>query len=160
MKKILYFLIAFFLTLPLVSANMVWPTFSEWMGSAMSMNIILLFAWIVVIEVFVYWIIVRRYYKKKFDLKKNILIVFLANVISMLLGFYINAAIASFIASFIESPFFFFLMLYILTVLIEWGIFFLFYRKTWNRKELLKMTALANVFSYLFLYILMVVLSI
>ena len=135
MNKNLTIILSFILFLPkLALADIMVP---------LSFTTIPLIPFIVLIEAFVFWLLVNRWLKVQTGFWKLVLVVFIANIVTSLLGTFIY-----FYRSVAEN-----LMLisiaFICSVIIEWGLYLPFFWKTNIKKyNLLIISFIANLATY------------
>ncbi len=134
-KKFLLFTILTFLLLPqLVSADLITP---------LSFMTIPLIPFIVLIEAFVFWLLVNKVIKVPIGFWKIILVTFVANIVTSLLGTFIP------LYRYTAENLMWIGLAFIFSVFIEWGIYIPFFRKV-NIKilDLLKISFVGNLITY------------
>ena len=129
-----------FLLLPeVVSADVAWP---------LSIYTIPLIPVIVLIEALVFWLIANKVLKVQIGFLKIILVTFIANIITSLLGTFIPLSIFT-IDNFIWVG-----VTFLFSVLIEWVIYLLLFKKVIIKNlELLAISLIGNVITYALLVI-------
>ena len=150
MKKLQIMLLIFLLLPVPVLADMLVP-FSY--GSAMFLPAV------IIIEAFVFWLLSKKI-KMKIGIKKIVLVVLIANIVSSLIGVIFsydlykitNLALSrpDNIKLNLETEYGIFIYL-ILTVIIELPLFYIFLRKEYKLKDLITICIILNVVSYAFL---------
>ncbi|MBS3176116.1 hypothetical protein J4457_02675 [Candidatus Woesearchaeota archaeon] len=149
------------LLIPLVSANVLLP---------FSFFTLPIFPVIVLLEALIFWWLSKKLLKSKTGFWKSVLITFSANVVTSLVGTFIMFGEPMFIFGFplfipawLNTGLFalcFLFMLLILTVLLEWGTYYLFFRKKKvSVARLFYLSLIANAASYLLVLILIVILK-
>jgi len=136
MRKLLLGLFSL-LFIPLISADIIMPI--GW-----SMLDITLIIGIIVIETILFWLILNKN-KVKVGPWKSLLIIAIANIITSTIGIMVPIY---------RTLIYFILVVFILSVIIEWGVYLLFFLKNKNIKvKLFLASVIVNVVSYLFYYV-------
>jgi hypothetical protein len=154
-------------TIPAVHADVILPVFFI-LGAYQALAFIL----VIIIETFAWRWLAKRFYQAEFSFWSSLFIVFIANLISTICGFIIGGALEmgswalkfhfysknTYPLALIVGLF----ILFILSVIIEWISIFLLFRKkvTLQKKEILKLSFIINVFSYALLVIFAIILFI
>jgi len=134
--KIIFLVSFLLLLLPFISADVILP-FST------VKKTLPYFLLILVIEVIIFWLLTNKVFKIKTRFWKSLLIVFIANAVSSLLG--------SLLGTFLEYYYAF-----VLSVFIEFGVYLLFFtKKKFKKINLLWISLAANFLSYLVLFLLL-----
>lgn len=124
-----------------------------------------LFSTITLIEAFVFWLFINKIFKVKVGFWKSLLIIFVANIITSLIGTFIPYVPFGHHASTVEStdyilpsaplivqlifPFIAWGLYFVLSVFIEWAVYIQFLKKTIAKKsDLLKISFVANFVTY------------
>ncbi len=131
MKKLNWIVLLFMLCIPLVSADVHVAPGSE---------LIYFFPVVIIIEVLVFWMLANKSFKIKVSFWKSLLIVFIANMVTSIIGIFIETYMnfASFIFGFV------------LSFLIEFIILLLFFiNKKVKRINLFLLSIIINLLSYL-----------
>jgi len=136
MRKLLLGLFSL-LFIPLISADIIMPI--GW-----SMLDITLIIGIIVIETILFWLILNKN-KVKVGPWKSLLIIAIANIITSTIGIMVPIY---------RTLIYFILVVFILSVIIEWGVYLLFFLQNKNIKvKLFLASVIVNVVSYLFYYV-------
>jgi len=134
-KITLIFLVALFFLTPTVLANTIFPI------SSVTTPFYPLF---LILELILFWLFANKVFSIKVGFWKSLLIVAVANIITSLMGIFITN----------------FLIGFILTVIFEYAIFLLFFiKKKVKRINLLWISLIVNIISYLILFSLFYVLT-
>ena len=135
--------------LPLLLAIMLIPSvLADFTVVINSGNFLYLFPFIIVIELIAFWLLANKAFNIKVNIWKSLLIVSVANVVTSLIGTVINVTSPAIVNFLIISM--------LLSALIEFGVYLLFFikEKTINKLNLLWISLIVNFFSYLPLFIL------
>ena len=105
---------------------------------------------IIIIEIFIFWLIANKIYKTKIGLGKITIIIVLSNIITSLLGTFIHFYRDT------SENLHLFVLAFVFTVLIEWGIYIPFLRNNHiNYIPLLIISFYANIITYACLFVLL-----
>ena len=117
-------------------------------SAPLSMATIPLLPVIIIIEVFIFWLIANKIYKTKIGLGKIAIIIVLSNIITSLLGTFIHFYRDT------SENLHLFVLAFVFTVLIEWGIYIPFLRKNnIHYIPLLIISFYANIITYACLFV-------
>ena len=143
-KKFLIITLSAFLLIPkLVSANLIAPV-SERIITPVSLLAIPLFPFIIVIETFVFWLLIHKWLKIQTGFWKLILVVLVANGVTSLLGTYVQ------FYEYAAENLLWISIAFVLSVFIEWGLYVPFFRKAnVKRLDLLKISFIVNLATYI-----------
>lgn len=134
-NKFLILLGALFLLLPIVSADVILP---------FSFVTIPFYPLFLIVELILFWLLANRVFSIKVSFWKSLLIVAVANIVTSLMG--------TFIPSYRDftGPI---LTAFILSVIVEFGIYLLFFiKKDVKRINLFWISGLVNLVSYILLF--------
>ena len=134
-NKLLFLIIFTILLLPqLASADVIFP---------LSFHTIPLFPLIVIIEAVIFWEIANKYLKVPIGFWKLILVTFIANIATSLLGTFIP------IYKHTSENLIWIVVAFVLSVFIEWGIYIPFFRKIAIKTiDLLNISFVGNLITY------------
>ncbi|MFH1889821.1 MAG: hypothetical protein ABIJ58_03015 [Nanoarchaeota archaeon] len=142
MKNLWLGLLSLLLLLPIVSADVVVPSYLSLLGIGL---VVCLFLGIVLVESVLFWLFANKTFKIKTGFWKSLLIVVVANAVTSLLGSLLLSASIS--LSFVLTAF-------LISFLVEWGVYMLFFLKNKGIKmKLLYLSLIANFVSYLLIYL-------
>ena len=140
---LLFSILTYLLLLKVASADIALP---------LSFYTIPLIPVIVLIEVFIFWLVANKVKNISIGFWKLVLIIFIANIVTSLLGTFIP------LYRFIIENLIWIGVAFILSVIIEWIIYLLFFRKSSIRiLDLLTISFFGNFFSYVLLTLLQLV---
>jgi len=117
---------------------------------------------VILIEILIFWILNKKIYKNKINIKKIVIVILIANMISTLFGFIftndlyeitgLQVGSRGFIHNISIKTFFGFFVYFIISVIIEFFIFFIILRKSYKIKDMLIICIIVNISSYVFLF--------
>jgi len=140
-KKFLFITLLAFLFIPkLVSADIIIP---------LSFMTVPLIPFIILIEAFVFWLLVNKWIKVQTGFWKLILVVLVANLVTSLLGTFVP------LYRYTAENLMWIDVAFVFSIFIEWGLYIPFFRKA-NIKifDLLKISFIVNLATYISLAIL------
>ncbi|MBM3233327.1 hypothetical protein FJZ18_04140 [Candidatus Pacearchaeota archaeon] len=140
-KKFLFITLLAFLFIPkLVSADIIIP---------LSFMTVPLIPFIILIEAFVFWLLVNKWIKVQTGFWKLILVVLVANLVTSLLGTFVP------LYRYTAENLMWIGVAFVFSIFIEWGLYIPFFRKA-NIKifDLLKISFIVNLATYISLAIL------
>ncbi len=105
---------------------------------------------IILIEAFLFWLLINKIFGFSAGFWKSLLVVLVANIVTSITGTFIEVVSYSFYNNITLA---FLLLTFAMSVVIEWGIYLPFFRKNHIRKtNLLKLSIMVNAVSYAIIF--------
>jgi len=139
MKKLYLGLLFFLSLLPLVSADVIAGEALAYSGWSF---VIFLMVLIVVVETILFWLLINKPFKLKVGFWRSLLIVAVANIVTFIVGIFISITMFNGLIPI-------FLIAAILSIILEWGVYLLFFARKKNVKiKLFFISLIVNAVSY------------
>ncbi|MEA1994515.1 MAG: hypothetical protein U9N35_09035 [Euryarchaeota archaeon] len=133
-KKVTLTILTFLLLHQLVSADVIFP---------LTFTTLPLIPFIILIEVLTFWLLANKVIKASVSFWKSVLVIFVANIITSLLGIFI------YLPGYTTGDSLWLGITYMLSVFVEWGIYTPFFIKDDIKiLDLLKISFVENLISY------------
>jgi len=141
MKRLLLGLALSLLLIPFISADLIVPVGWRILNTTIIVGII-------IIETILFWLLSIKFFKIKVGFWKSLLVVAIANIVISFIGYFVSMSFS------INKLIYFILIAFILSVVIEWGIYLLFFLNRKNvKKKLFYVSLIVNIVSYILFYV-------